>query len=284
VKGKDWQHFVFNREGRWIERLARLAERRFPDAAASGAAYNFAFDRISENDWRLLESYTGRAQPGTYLTAVFCRLLEDYSRARYGRPRPPAWLQRMGELWLRIYRMLCLERVEPESIVDSIALRAGRPRGDVRQTIATIRARIPDCGQARGEVAMADPADAHEETDAANPESELARQELTELLRTLRSVLSAADAAPVAPRNPSSGGPDPSRVPSPALLRSALQLDDEERLVLRLLYQDGRTVADAARALHLPEHQVRRKRERAVSRLREALRAAGIGPELLVGD
>ena len=120
MKGKDWQHFVFDPKGRWIERMVRLAERRFPDAAVSGAAYNFAFENISDNDWRGLESYTGRAQPGTYLTVVFCRHLEDYSRARFGRPRPPAWLNRLGELWKRVYQMLCLERMEPGSIVDRL--------------------------------------------------------------------------------------------------------------------------------------------------------------------
>lgn len=282
MKGRDWQHFVFNPEGRWTERLMRLAERRFPDPTASGAAYNFAFEKISENDWRLLDGYTGRAQPGTYLTAVFSRLLEDYARARYGRPRPPAWLRRMGELWQRVYRMLCLERVEPEAIVDSVAHGGGPPRADVRRTIATIRARIPDCGQSRGEIAMADPAEAREETDAADPEAELAREELADLLRALAALLNATASTAREPRD--FGVLAEAALPAVDSLRGALQLDDEERLVLRLLYQDNRSVTDVARALHLPEHVVRRRRDRAVARLREALRAAGIGPELLAGE
>jgi RNA polymerase sigma factor (sigma-70 family) len=285
VNGKDWQLFVFDPAGQWIERMVRLAERRFPNSAVAGAAYNFAFEKISDADWRLLENYTGTARPGTYLTAVFCRLLEDYSRARFGRPRPPTWLNRMGELWMRIYRMLCLERMEPGSIVDRLAAGDARSHTEVQRTIAVIRARIPDCGQSRGEVSMANPTEALESEQGAttNPESELSQRELTELLRALRGLLgSSAEAA----RNPDSRAEAAasSLAARFAKLRDSLELDDEERLILKLVYQDGRTVAAAAEALDLPEHQVRRRRERAVARLRRALLAAGIGPEFLVTD
>jgi hypothetical protein len=286
VKGKDWQHFVFDPAGRWIERLVRLAERRFPDAAVSGAAYNFAFERISSQDWHLLESYTGRAQPGTYLTAVFCRLLEDYSRARFGRPRPPSWLNRMGEMWKRIYQMLCLERMEPASIADRLTGQDARLHAEVHRTIAVIRARIPDCGQSRGEIAMEDPTETLESEpgDTADPESQLSQHELAELLGALRSLL--GHVATLAVREADSRAAMAASLLAPRLakLRDSLHLDDEERLVLKLIYQDGRTVAAAARALRIPEHQVRRMRDRAVSRLRQVMLAAGIGPELLTSE
>jgi DNA-directed RNA polymerase specialized sigma24 family protein len=286
VKGKDWQHFVFNPGGRWIERLVRLAERRFPDPAVSGAAYNFAFEKISDNDWRLLEGFTGTAQPGTYLTAVFCRLLEDYSRSRFGRPRPPTWLHRMGEIWTRIYQMLCLERMEPGSIADRLTVRDSRSHAEVHRMIAVIRARISDCGQSRGETAMANPTETLESEQRAttDPESELSQHELAELLRALRSFLDPVPAG--AARDPDArANPGASSLAARfAKLRDSLDLDDDERLVLKLVYQDGCTVAAAARALRSPEHQVRRRCELAVSRLREAMLAAGLGPELLTGE
>ena len=283
MTGSDWQRFVFDPAGRWIERLLWLAERRFPDAAVSGAAYNFAFERISHDDWRLLESYAGMAQPGTYLTAIFCRLLEDYSRARFGRPRPPAWLSRMGELWTRVYQMLCLERWEPGTIVDRLSSRGALPQAEVHRTIAVIRGRISDCGQSRGEVAVANPTEAleSEQSEETNPESELSHGQLAELLQALRGLLAPDPGA--SSRDPDSHAETAASALAPRLakLRQSLDLDADERLVLKLMYQDGRTIAAAAAALGMPEHQVRRTRERAVSRLRQALLAAGIGPELI---
>jgi hypothetical protein len=286
MKGKDWQHFVFNPGGRWVERLMWLAERRFPDAAVAGAAYNFAFEKISEGDWTLLQAFTGQAQPGTYLTAVFCRLLEDYSRARFGRPRPPAWLKRLGEFWMRIYQLLCLERMDPESIVDRLTVKAMHAPAELRRMIAVIRARVSDCGQSRREIAMGDVTEMVEsqEAQSANPASEVSDGELAQLLHALHDFLgpvAGASASGFASRPRVAGASLASRL---VQVRDSLELDDEDRLILKLLYQDGLTVATAAGALGLPEHQVRRKRERAVARLRAALVEAGIGPELLSGQ
>jgi DNA-directed RNA polymerase specialized sigma24 family protein len=72
--------------------------------------------------------------------------------------------------------------------------------------------------------------------------------------------------------------------PRLARLQDAIDLDDDVRLALKLIYQDGLTVAAAARALRMPEHQVRRMRDRAVSQLRQTMLAAGIGPELLASE
>jgi hypothetical protein len=245
--------------------------------------YNFAFEKISDDDWRLLESYTGKSQPGTCLTSVFCRLLEDYSRARFGRPRPPIWLNRLGELWMRVYKMLCLERMEAASIADRLTVRGTRQETEVRRTIAVIRARIPDCGQSRGEIAMENPTETleSEQAEDTNPESELSLHELSELMRALSGFPGPNAIEVASDADPRAATAAPSLARRLANLRGALDLDDEERLILKLLYQDGRTVAAAADALRMPEHQVRRKRERAVSRLRETILAAGIGPELL---
>ena len=64
-------------------------------------------------------------------------------------------------------------------------------------------------------------------------------------------------------------------------LRLALQLSADERLILREVFQQNRKVTEVARALNLPEHQVRRQCKRAVARLRDVLVAAGISSEVL---
>jgi hypothetical protein len=276
VKGKDWQTFMFDPAGRYVERLARLAERRFPDPTVSGAAYNYAFEKISDDDWRLLDGFTGRAQPGTYLMAVFSRLLEDYSRARFGRPRPPAWLKRMGELWRRVYQMLCLERMLPESIVDTLTARREREPVEIRRVIGVVRTRVSNCGQSPREINVEDPPE-HSGSDTG-PESEISQQELRELLLVLRSAfVSASTSSSDANTEAALASVSPGLAKLPGLL----DLDDEERLILKLIYQDERSVKAAAQVLRLPEHVVRRKHDRVVLRLREVLREAGVGPELI---
>ena len=68
-----------------------------------------------------------------------------------------------------------------------------------------------------------------------------------------------------------------------AELRAALELEDDERLVLRLLYQEGKTVAQAARDLGEREHTVMRRRNRVLKRIRDVFEHLGVSAEDIRG-
>ncbi len=58
------------------------------------------------------------------------------------------------------------------------------------------------------------------------------------------------------------------------VLRS--EIDDDQRLMLRLVFHEGHAVAQAARMLGLKRHQVKRPLERALLNIRSVLEANGL--------
>lgn len=269
----DWQHLMFNPTDPWLSRLEAIAARRFPRSSMAGSAFNYAFERLSADDWALLGDFDGTARPGTYVSVIFSRLLEDYSRSTFGRCRPPRWLVRLGETWQQVHRMLCMERLETPTIADRFRHRMEDADAWVAETARVIKARIPDCGKRSGEVLMSQMSDGGDALVDTTPDSEpapehvLVHDEAEELLDTLRLLLA---------REPDTDqaaalGVGPSRLRQ--LRDIALQLTDDEHLVLKLQFQEGMKISQIARALKLPDHTVRRCARRALERLREAAAA-----------
>lgn len=58
-------------------------------------------------------------------------------------------------------------------------------------------------------------------------------------------------------------------------------IDDEQRLILKLVFQEGNNVAKAARLLDKPVHNVRRPMQRALQHIREVFEANAINLEIL---
>ncbi len=137
----DWHRLFFEQGG--YGRLDAIARRRFPDENIAGQAFNQAFEELSKDGYSRLSGYTRISLPGTYVTVIFNRLLVDFSRGKFGRPRPPARLvRRFGDLGKAVFQRLCLERWEPETIVDWLCARKepatqGRARDNVCRIIAT---------------------------------------------------------------------------------------------------------------------------------------------------
>ena len=147
----SWQDFVF--EPAQYQRLERMAQKRFPGREPlAEEAFTWALERLAEDSWARLGAFAERRSPWAYLATVFRNLLEDFSRARFGRPRPPAWLKRLGSLWVGVYKRLCLERQEPERIVAVLGAEEGEDAAETaREAISVIYGHIPDCGMSASE-------------------------------------------------------------------------------------------------------------------------------------
>jgi len=152
ASGINWQDHLYN--PKLMARFEMLAAKRFGgESSLAEEAYTEAISRLADPKWQQnkLQGYKGIASPSSFLTAIYKTLLEDFSRKKFGRPRPPAWLQRLGNLWVRVFKMLCLERHEPETIVDRLCHEKGETRQyTVFEAIETIKERIPSCGQIVG--------------------------------------------------------------------------------------------------------------------------------------
>ncbi len=145
----DWQAFVFDPNNHWIERLERRSKQRFLDGNLADEAMNYALKALSDDNWARLQQYQSKAKPGTYLLTLYNNLLEDFSRKKFGYPRPPVWLQKLGEQWVSLWRRLCLER-EP---VESLLVCYQAIEESIQDMIRAIKAKLPDCGIAQVSVA-----------------------------------------------------------------------------------------------------------------------------------
>ena len=279
----DWQNILMDLV--FMECLQRRAENRFPDSGDSEAAYSYAFGRLTDPDYqgRRLSLYSGRknCSPRGFLLVLYNALLEDYSRKKYGRPRPPAWLTRMGPLWVKVYRLLCLERRDPEDIVLRMQAEiTEKIRATLVEAIDLIHARVTGCGGTTGETShdfsQSEAVVSDAQTCQSTIEKDISRHTLQKILSALCTVLVQA------------GGSRIEDVPIPAAMVAdgaafSLDLPAEDKLLLRMVYQDGLSAAAAARRLGEKEYTIRRRMKKAVASLRQQLKKSGINSEILQG-
>jgi DNA-directed RNA polymerase specialized sigma24 family protein len=276
----DWTQWVFNPD--WMRKLDKLALYRFGQPGLAEEASTYVIERLSADDWAMCHSYSGRAKPETYLTTLTQNLLEEFARKRFGRPRPPEWLKREGELWVRLWKMVCLERQDIPAVIDKLCQNLERQQALVKHAITTIKARLPWCGDSAREI----PADCLCKTEAdpypeiidRDIEQQLDDHEWEEALQLLFSGLLNSEMLntdeSVSEDRPSNtlSPPQPNR-DQIERLRSLLALTNEEQLLLKLVYQEGLKLKAIATALNIPSYQPGRLLKGIHQRIREALRA-----------
>jgi DNA-directed RNA polymerase specialized sigma24 family protein len=270
-RGIDWQALFFDESSDWPGRLMARARRRFgadnPDAEA---AYNHAFDALAADGWARLDRFTGKGSADGFLAITFLNLMEDYAVRKYGRVRPPVWVQRLGQPWLRIFELLCLQRQPRQRVIDLLSA-DGHPAGSVQQAVREVKGRIPRCGEHRGEAVAQAPAP--DPVSTHTPVSEMEDDELTDLFGVLRGMLDAEAQTAAAADLPAGETPPRSLI---ARAAATLELSARERLLLRLVYQEQCTIPEAARDLQMNERTARRVHGRLISRLRSALEPLGL--------
>jgi len=261
-----------------LGRFEAMAQRRFGDEALAGEAAGFVLDALAADDWRRVRAHRGEASLATYLVTVAARLLEDFARARFGRVRVPDWVRARGALWERVYRLLCLERQDPEAVLTLAGTEApdGPDPALVGEALRGIRARYPNCGErGPGEVPLADP-DAAADPDGTGPlaapgtpEQDCLEAERAALLAELRTRFLASGPDPAGRGDRSLGALPP------------FDLAAEERLLLRLVFEDGLQVTQAGAMLGLSANQAHGRLRRLLGRIRQWLAESGLalGPE-----
>ncbi|WP_310600768.1 hypothetical protein [Desulfobulbus sp.] len=249
----------------------RLAARRFPQGAMAEEAALFVMEGLARDDWRRLRAFAGRSTLTTYIVALTLRLLEDFARKRFGRSKPPAWIRRLGGIWLTLFRLLCLERLAPG---EAAAMAGNGLPGPVRaaeEAAYRILGEIPDCGARSGESVGLDETTVlpGTEDDCSHQEERLAREERHRLFAVLGRLLFDGNIG---------GEIDPRLLERLATI--ALPLTPEERLLLKLCYRDGVAVAEAGRLLGWNRHQTHGRLRRLLARLRQDLAEVGLEEEL----
>ena len=221
-----------------IDRILAIIARRNAMSAADAEEFAaWARVRLTDGDYAILRKFGGRSSLKTYLSVVLSNLFRDYRNSVWGRWRPSAAATRLGPLAIRLEELVSR---------DGCAL---------REAIGTLRS-----GGAR-------------ETDA-----ELTRlaarlpqrtTERTVAVDEVEETLPAPHAAPPAHDE------ERTRVEH-ALLASIAELPDEDRVITRMRFWDGVSVAEIAKALGLDQKPLYRRIETIQRRLRESLARHGV--------
>ena len=263
----DWQEKTL---AHW-DLINRLAGRRFGDRILVEEAALAVFDGLREDDWQRLQSYSGVSTFPAFLATLTCRMLEDFARSRFGRIRPPLWVRRLGATWVDLFRLLCLERLSLVEAVESLAVRRGdQDRQDLENAAYLIKGEIIDCGQHQGlEVALDDetvePVSAEE---CAEPEGKLFAKERVRVFQLICTAVV---------------GTDPQLTEEGLAGLQTLQLDlqPEEKLLLKLCYRDGLPMPRVGEMLGYNRFQLHGRLRRLLARLRAEFERVGLAPELV---
>lgn len=230
----------------WIDRVAAMACSKHGLWGAEAEDFGgWIRIKLMEDDYAVFRSFRGEAGLKTYLASVVVRQFHEYRRQRWGRWRTSVAAQRLGppapELEVLVHR-------------DGYSLRqAGeklRTSGHTTYSdaeLARLLQQLPPRAPLRPvEVSSEVALDAAEGTSHADER------------------VTAAEAEE-----------ERGRVKS-ALNRALNQLDPEERLIVRMHFQEERTLAYVARALNLEQKPLYRRVDRLRARLRALLNDEGV--------
>jgi len=264
----DW-HAVLLSES-FIGMLDSMARKRFPQESIAEEASTYLLEKLSENNFERLTGFKGNSKATTYAYSIASRLLEDFSRSKFGRPRPPAPIKAKGQFWVDLWKMLCIERQWPEVIKTKMVTLYESET--LEKGMKWIKQEVPSCGKPGyseccqtdlGESASIDPASGYLETDLEGEELEL-------LLAAISALIGKNMTQP-------SFGPSHSVMNEmAAVLKNKIKLTEREQLLLVLTYEDGLSSRATATLLDLSPSKVQRLLRDVLSRLRVFLEASGM--------
>ncbi len=202
--------------------------------------------KLMENDFRVLRSHSGRSTLGTYLAVVVQNLARDFKSKRWGRWRPSAAAERRGVTAVQLETLLYRDGFSLSEATEMLRRHHG-----VRMSageIGALAAELPQRSRPATEGGEAvETAPAADRADEAALRAE-ARARLAEARRALSDALA--------------------------------ELDSEDRLILRMHYERGLTIAAIAAALGLVQRRLYTRREASLRSLRAGLEKRGLEPAL----
>lgn len=206
---------------------------------------SWAWLRLVEDGEAILGRFEGRSSISTYLTTVVHNLFRDYRIAKWGKFRPSATAKRMGTVAVRLEMLVARDGHSVPEAVEILLRNDGVP-GSV-ESLEAMAAKLPVRTPRRFE---------REQTL-----EQLPGRESAEDLALRREAAEAAG-----------------RVEA-ALDEGLRTLSPEDRLILKMRIEDGFTVADIARSLHLEQKPLYRRLDQLTARLRQEMEARGVRRE-----
>lgn len=206
---------------------------------------SWAMFRLVDDDYRLLASWQGRSAFSTYLTVVLVNLMRDYRIHLWGKWRPSAEARRHGAETVLLERLWLRDGLSLGEAIDRLQAERGATlsRAELERIAGSLPRRTPRRRVGEEELQRVG-IDGHVEARVEDGE----RARLAARLQTL-------------------------------LLPRLESLATEDRLLFKLHYQDGLTVAAISHLLGRPQRELYSSRDRCLKQLRQALQEAGLDGE-----
>ncbi len=234
-------------------------------------AYIFVCDTIEKDDCKkLLALRTDFTDADAFWRllkkAIVNNIVNTFSSKNKKR-HVPAWVSKMGALYEAIYKRLCLKGQDIEKIVEdeSKSVPGGRQKDFIHSIIHEIINKDPSCCEQGPQRDASDPDTfASEEEDFGPPEQVLIKREEEASIQAMRIFLDwykprKEDLDDVTCKNFFDA------------LSENLHLSIEEKLFLRLIYQDGAMVESAGTMLGWSRDQSFRRRRELLGRIRNGI-------------
>jgi len=282
----NWKSLIL--QSGWLERLDRVTTKRFGEGGLAEEASAYVIDKLSANSWQVFNSFKGQSKPETYLHTLANNFIEEFSRKRFGRPRPPEWLKRQGDLWIKVWKMLCLERRLPQTVIELLCTEQLREANTVQSVIQTVKARLPWCGESAREIASQPLGQGEDQVAAEDriadfhtPETVIEADHLRDVLQMLGNLL---NKNPHAEMNNIVTERVETMVHQAGAqqtvnLGKVLELTDQEWVILRMVYQDGMKLKTVAGCLGLKDHEPGRIMKTTLQRIAASLTTLGVNME-----
>lgn len=199
--------------------------------------------KLVENDYDVLRRFQGRSSLRTYLTTVIERLYLDFRIRAWGKWRPSVEARRAGPVGIRLEALLVRDGLSFEQAFETLTTNHGVEAS--RDELYQISVKLPSRAGRRfvGEEAIVD-----KKADGPDPEANVLRGEQGSIASRVRQVLA----------------------------RVLEGQTGQDRLVLKMRFEDDFSVADIARALRLDQKALYRRLARLLGQLREGLEEAGV--------
>jgi RNA polymerase sigma factor for flagellar operon FliA len=199
-----------------------------------------------ERDCDVLKQFEGRSSLPTYLTVVIQRLFLDRRNRLWGKWRPSAEARRLGPTAILLERLVTRDGWSAEQALEILRTNHGVAIDDTLRALCDKMTRKAPSRQFVGP----------DEADDMPPSN---LQADANVLRAEQDFLA-------------------KRVQT-ALDRARQALGPDERLILKMRFEDGMTVSNIARALHLDQKRLYRTLDGILSRLGESLIRDGVSKE-----
>jgi RNA polymerase sigma factor for flagellar operon FliA len=223
--------------------IASVSRRNCLFGAEADDFASWAKLKLIESDYAVLRRHRGDSKLSTYLTVVIANLFRDFRIQRWGRWRPSAKARRLGQEAIQLETLLYRDGFTLHEAIEILRRNFGvaRSRSQLSDLAAVLPRRMPRVvvGEDRLET----------QTVAADAEERLADRQRAATVVRIQEVLNSA----------------------------LEELSTEDRLVLKMHYRDGLTLAAIAASLDLDQRRLYTRREKCIRVLRACFKRKGLG-------